>query len=236
LRSWPDHTVHPINTVIFSECPAATLPRHAPRRRRGSGLAHGRPRAAGPTARTRIAMLAAYNEPSTGVSGSTLPHPAPAPTRHTAGSTSDNHPANAATSRTFRPKATRAQRKRDLGAQVRPRRPNPHRTTAKSTQLPFMNRVSNDFPYTGPPGPPSLVFVLCFVCLFVCLSVCLYVIVYTRNSLGHPAASQLLFRSPWTPPSAILNVPLVLNASCSPPSVRRFPNIQCLRRFPTQLS
>ncbi len=67
----------PETPPIFSECPAATLPRHAPRRRRGSGLAHGRPGAAGPTARTRTARLAsrAYNELSTGVSGSTLPHP-----------------------------------------------------------------------------------------------------------------------------------------------------------------
>jgi hypothetical protein len=69
----------PETPPIFSECPAATLSRHAPRRRRGSGLAHGRPRAAGPITRTRTARLAAYNELSTGVSGRTFPHP---PRRH----------------------------------------------------------------------------------------------------------------------------------------------------------
>ncbi len=76
------------------------------------------------------------------------------------------------------------------GRPMRPRRPNTHRTTAKDyTATLHEPRVSNDFPYTGLPGPPSLVFVLClclFVCLFVCLSVCLYDVVCTRDSLGHP--------------------------------------------------
>ncbi len=70
----------PVTPPIFSKRPAATLSRHAPRRRRGSGLAPGRPRAAGPTTRARTARLAAaHNEPSIGVSGRTPPH---SPRRH----------------------------------------------------------------------------------------------------------------------------------------------------------
>ena len=80
-RKPPEAASNPVPETppIFSERPAATLPRHAPRRRRGSGLAPGRPRAAGPTTRARTARLAAHNEPSTGVSGRTPPH---SPRRH----------------------------------------------------------------------------------------------------------------------------------------------------------
>ena len=119
---------------------------------------------------------------------------------------------NAATSRTFRPEATRAQRKCDLGAQARPRRPNTHQTTTKDYTATLHEPRQQRLPIYWPrlTGPPSLMFVLClclFVCLFACLSVCLYVAVSTRDSLGHPPLNCF----PWTPPSAIINVPLILN-------------------------
>ena len=118
----------------------------------------------------------------------THPSPPPAPTRHTVGPTSDYHPtpqpAGHSARRPREPSgsATWAPR-RDRGGQT------PTRQLQRTTQLPFMNRASNDFPCTGLPGPPSLMFVLClclFVCLFVCLSVFLHVAVCTRDSLGHP--------------------------------------------------
>ena len=160
----------PETPPIFSECPAATLSRHAPRRRRGSGLAHGRPRAAGPTTRTRTATLAAYNKLSTGVPGRILLPPAP--TRHTVGPTSDNHPtpqpAGHSARRPREPSgsATWAPR-RDRGGQT------PTRRLQRTTQLPFLNRVSNDSPCTGLPGPPLLTYcsVFVFVRVFVCMSV-----------------------------------------------------------------
>jgi hypothetical protein len=48
----------------------------------------------------------------------------------------------------------------------------------RTTQLPFMNRVNNDSPYTGLPGPPSLVF--CFVFVFVRAFVCVSVRMFVR--------------------------------------------------------
>ncbi len=155
-------------------------------------------RAAGPTTRARSNSKASRPQRTLNRSLGTHPSPLPAPTRHTGGPSSDNHPTPQRTSRTFRPKATRAQWKRDLGAQARPRWPNTHQTTSKdyTATLGFMNRASNDFPYilAYRARPRSLMFVLClclFVCLFVCLSVCLYVAVCTRDNLGHPPLNCL---------------------------------------------
>ncbi len=105
----------------------------------------------------------------------THPSPPPAPTRHTVGPTSDNHPtpqpAGHSARRPREPSgsATWAPR-RDRGGQT------PTRRLQRTTQLPFMNRASNDFPYTGLPGPPSLTFcsVFVFVRVFVCMSVCIF--------------------------------------------------------------
>ena len=165
----------PETPPIFSECPAATLSRHAPRRRRGSGLAHGRPRAAGPTTRARSNSKASRPQRTLNRSLGTHPSPLPAPTRHTGGPTSDNHPtpqpAGHSARRPREPSgsATWAPR-RDRGGQT------PTRRLQRTTQLPFLNRVSNDSPCTGLPGPPSLTFcsVFVFVRVFVCMSVCIF--------------------------------------------------------------
>ena len=162
----------PETPPIFSESPAAMLPYRAPRRRRGSGLAHGRPRAAGPTTRTRTARLAAHNEPSTGVSGRTPPH---SPRRH-------------ATQAAQRRIINQRRNQQDIPpeghespAEARPgrpaRRPNPHRTTAKDYSATLHEPRQQRLPIYWPTGPAlfSVCFVFVFVRVFVCMSVRMFV-------------------------------------------------------------
>jgi hypothetical protein len=144
--------------------------------RRDTGDAPARPRAAGPAARARKASLATDCGPSTCAKRRTPL--LPAPTRHIVDSPPGNHPPPqpADIPLELRPRepsggATRPPR-RDRGDQP------PTGRRYRTTHLPFLNRASNDFAFTGLPGLPSLVFVCVvivrvivrvFVRMFVCL-------------------------------------------------------------------